>query len=80
MKEGLVRAKKLQASTSNQAGYFWVVDNEEFRGKLERAEEQYTVRVSQKEKKLEKLMSVKQAEEVLREGYQDALLEKEEAL
>ena len=80
MKEGLVRAKKLQATTSNQAGYFWVVDNEEFRGKLERAEEQYTLRVSQKEKKLEKLLSVKQAEEVLREGYKDALYEKEEAL
>ena len=75
-----MRAKKLQATTSNQAGYFWVVDNEEFRGKLERAEEQYTLRVSQKEKKLEKLISVKHAEEVLRDGYQDALLEKEEAL
>ena len=39
VKEGLVRAKKLQSSTSNQAGYFWVVDNEEFRLKLEKAEE-----------------------------------------
>lgn len=48
--------------------------------KLEKAEEQYTQRVSQKEKKLEKLLIVKQAEEILREGSREALLEKEEAL
>ena len=77
MKEGLVRAKKLQSSTSNQAGYFWVVDNEEFHLKLEKAEEQYTQRVNQKEKKLEKLLIIKQAEELLREGNLEALQEKE---
>ena len=41
VKEGLVRAKKLQSSTNNQAGYFWVVDNKEFRMKLEKVEEQF---------------------------------------